>query len=44
MTVKVFFRHHENDAHYCDELSKHLRLAERTQQVPWTRGLRDIRR
>ena len=29
MTVKVFFCHHENDARYCDELSKHLRLLAR---------------
>ena len=27
MTVKVFLCHHENDARYCDELAKHLRLA-----------------
>lgn len=27
MTVKVFFCHHENDARYCGELSKHLGLA-----------------
>jgi serine/threonine-protein kinase len=38
MTVKVFFCHHENDARYCDELAKHLRLAERSQQVElWNR-------
>ena len=38
MTVKVFLSHHENDARYCDELSKHLRLAERNQQVElWNR-------
>jgi serine/threonine protein kinase/O-acetyl-ADP-ribose deacetylase (regulator of RNase III) len=38
MTVKVFFCHHENDARYCDELAKHLRFAERSQQVElWNR-------
>jgi serine/threonine protein kinase len=38
MTIKVFLCHHENDARYCDELAKHLRLAERNQQVElWSR-------
>jgi len=38
MTVKVFFCHHENDTRYCDELSKHLRSAERGRQVElWNR-------
>jgi serine/threonine protein kinase len=38
MTIKVFLCHHENDARYCDELAKHLKLAERNQQVElWSR-------
>jgi eukaryotic-like serine/threonine-protein kinase len=40
MMVKIFFCHHENDARYCNELSKHLRLAERNQRVElWSRRL-----
>ncbi|MEZ4300530.1 MAG: protein kinase [Polyangiaceae bacterium] len=38
MTVKVFLCHHENDARYSDELSKHLRSPERSQAVElWSR-------
>lgn len=33
MTTKLFLCHHDNDARYCDELSKHLKPAERERHL-----------